>query len=156
MNIKSYRLPLFTLFFFLVIAGFSYINESETTGNKGTLVSFETAPFFSAKNDSLQATIISSALLNEGPKDVYAGKIFLKKGTKVAEHTHSCTEILCVETGAGKLMVADTIYQMQKGTAVIIPAGAPHSFFAEEDFSSVQIYGESGQEQKYLNWKRVR
>lgn len=138
----------------IIVVGLSYGYNKAQTNPKGILISQGNAPRYSAKGDSILSDIFLSSH-SGGPEDVYFGRLNITKGIKIAEHTHTCTELLMVESGSGKLSIEDTVYILQKGDIIYIPKEKKHSFYCLENFSCLQIYGSSGPETKYFGWKKV-
>ena len=109
------------LIFFITIfcTGYSNTNKFKKYFQKGFLISKGKAPVYSAKHDSLKSEVYLSSYTG-GPDDLYTGRLTLKTGVLIPQHSHPCSEVLMVESGSGKLTIEDTVYLLKKDDIVFL------------------------------------
>ena len=98
-----------------------------------------------------EATLLLNA--TTGSPEAAISLLTLAPGAEVPLHTHpTSTEFLYIEQGACTLTIAGVQAQARAGSAVRIPAGAPHTakVTSAEPLRAVQFYVGPGPEQRFL------
>jgi quercetin dioxygenase-like cupin family protein len=91
-----------------------------------------------------------------GAGAAYLGRAVFLPGARAPEHRHpESEELIYVLSGQGTMTMRDTTLAVEKGMAVRIPAGVPHSFTVEgeEPMEVVQVYNPGGPEQRFRAWQ---
>lgn len=65
----------------------------------------------------------------------------LKPGEDIGQETHPNTDqFIRVEEGTGKAMIGGQEYELQDGSAIVIPAGAEHNVINTSAHESLKLY----------------
>jgi mannose-6-phosphate isomerase-like protein (cupin superfamily) len=65
----------------------------------------------------------------------------LLPGEEIGQETHSGTDqFFRIESGEGKCIVDDTVYIIEEGDVIIVPAGASHNIINTATQQSLKIY----------------
>lgn len=80
-----------------------------------------------------QVNSVSAQILVNNPA-VGMRVLALEKGQQIATHSSKGDAMVTVLEGTGKFTVEDTEYICNAGETLIMPAGKPHSVFAQENF----------------------
>ena len=87
----------------------------------------------------------------------YLGRAVFLPGARSPVHQHpESEELVYVLSGSGTMTLGDATLAVEKGMAVRIPAGVPHSFTVggEEPMEIVQVYSPGGPEQRFRAWEQ--
>lgn len=92
-----------------------------------------------------------------GGSTSYLGRAVFHPGARSPVHQHpESEELVYVLSGSGTMTLGDATLAVEKGMAVRIPAGVPHSFTVggEEPMEIVQVYSPGGPEQRFRAWEQ--
>lgn len=65
----------------------------------------------------------------------------LKPGEDIGRETHPNTDqFIRIEEGTGKAIIDDDEYELQDGSAIVIPAGAEHNVINTSEDESLKLY----------------
>ena len=73
-------------------------------------------------------------------KNVMLAHVYLKKGCKVAEHSHASEQMSYLLKGSLKLRLPDREVTLKEDDVLHIPSGVEHSAVALEDALSLDIF----------------
>jgi len=88
----------------------------------------------------------------------YLGRAVFLPGARSPVHQHpESEELVYVLSGSGTMTLGDATLAVEKGMAVRIPAGVPHSFTVggEKPMEVVQVYSPGGPEQRFRAWEQL-
>lgn len=90
-----------------------------------------------------QATVINT----DFRRVLYTGKhsqlvlMSLAPNEQIGSETHTDTDqFFRFETGKGKVVIDDTIYEVGSGDVIIVPAGATHNVINTSDLDELKLY----------------
>lgn len=122
--------------------------QDDTNDRPETVIREGLAPTRAAPNDKAQITLYA-----EGDK-AFLGKLRVKPGAKLPEHTDKSEEYLYVLKGKGTLTVSGTDYEIEPHTGVYIPAGAKVTYKNGDGvLEAVQFFAPADSANKYTDWK---
>ncbi len=106
------------------------------------------------------ATVLASPLLSAQQVDslgVYTGSILLLPEVALAEHAHpDAEEIVFVSCGSVQVIMDGVEHVLEEGSALRIPAGAPHTAMAgPRGMAAVQVYRPGGPGLRFYDWSEV-
>ena len=87
----------------------------------------------------------------------YLGRAVFHPGARAPVHRHpESEELVYVLSGSGTMTLGEATLAVEKGMALRIPAGVPHSFTVggEEPMEIVQVYSPGGPEQRFRAWEQ--
>jgi quercetin dioxygenase-like cupin family protein len=64
----------------------------------------------------------------------------MRKGVKVAVHTHGSEQVSYVQAGRIRFVVGGEVHDLRRGQAIVIPVNAPHSIEALEDSIEIDYF----------------
>lgn len=64
----------------------------------------------------------------------------MRKGAKVAVHTHTSEQVSYVQQGRLRFVVGGQIHDLRAGQAIVVPANAPHSIEALDNSVEVDFF----------------
>jgi len=73
-------------------------------------------------------------------KKLTIGRLFLKKGAVVAEHSHPHEQITLLEQGRLVFTIDGSEQPLEAGQALVIPSGAVHQVQALEDSLAIDVF----------------
>ena len=85
----------------------------------------------------LQGQIVSKTLVQNGAVSVTL--FAFDKGEEISTHDSSGDAMVNVMEGKGKFTIDGVEYIVSAGEVLIMPAGKPHSVFAEDSFKMILV-----------------
>jgi quercetin dioxygenase-like cupin family protein len=94
--------------------------------------------------------LLPGALDPKSTRSAYLGVLEAPAGTNIPQHAHKgSAELLFVISGKGTSKVAGADVAVEAGTAIYIPADAPHEAHVSEALRAVQLYVPPGPESRF-------
>lgn len=122
--------------------------QDQTNGSPETVMAEGLAPTRVADNGNAQITLFGES--DSG----FMGKLRVKPGAKLPQHTDKSDEFLYVLKGTGTLTVDSKTYDLSPNTAVYIPGGSKVSFEnGGRVFEAVQFFSPPDSANKYSKWE---
>jgi quercetin dioxygenase-like cupin family protein len=130
-------------------------NEEESGSLEGTVVQFHEHEFHQSPDGNLIVEMMVNPVLVEGAP-ISMSVLTIEVDALVAEHIHeSSVEILYIVEGGGTMTISGQEHTLSPGSAVVIPAGAPHSYVnnSGQRTRALQVYEGPGPEARFRNWE---
>lgn len=77
-------------------------------------------------------------------------RVFIKKGTVIAEHTHANDQTSYLEAGSLRYTIAGQVVVLDKGQGIAIAAGVPHGCTALEDTTDINTFFPPREDYRHL------
>ena len=129
-------------------------NEGESGPLEGTVLQFLEHEFHQSPDRNLLVEMMINPVLVEGAP-ISMSVLVIEEDAQVAEHVHeSSVEILYIMEGGGRVTILGAEYDLSPGSAVVIPAGASHSYVnnSGQRTRALQVYAGPGPEARFRNW----
>ncbi len=119
-----------------------------------------TLPHSDSVRRNADSTVFASPLLSAAQVDslgVYMGSILLLPEVALPEHAHPhAEEIVFVSCGSVQIILDGVEHVLEEGSALHIPAGAPHTAMAgPRGMAAVQVYRPGGPGLRFYDWTEV-
>ncbi len=140
--------------FFGVQAHGAEDDEGETGPPEGTVVQFQEHEFHQSPDRNLIVEMmVNPVLVEDAP--ISMSVLVIEEDAQVGEHIHeSSVEILYIMEGGGTVTILGVEHELSTGSAVVIPAGASHSYVnnSGQQTRALQVYSGPGPEARFRNW----
>ncbi len=82
---------------------------------------------------SYQEGQVVSRTLAQG-KNVSLTLFAFDKGEEISSHSSAGDAMVYIIDGKAEITIGDSVFNLQKGETIVMPAGIPHALLAEEQF----------------------